>query len=986
MPNKNLDVVVLNKTFPLVTNVSGGEKQLDYSKQRGLYWLMGYLGIKNPETNKKYEVNTDYYGNFLNNEKLVNKPLQKLTYVPDVIYLSDTYGTGNSKINGVEPVGVSGMTKEEVALVATSYAKGTTVIGEYNIAGDPTKTSVSKELGEIFGVNFTGLAGKFFSDLSSTADVPNWMRATYEQQYGKKWSLTGAGIVIAGNNRIVVLQRGIGFTGNSLQIYMTENAKTYGKEAVDYYNWFEIVKPVDEDSIIAWYDLHLTEEGKNQLNPFGLDTKLPAIIAKHTNNKHSFYFAGDFTDYRGPDKIKRFLGATTLYRYFSVNSEGDLSYFYWHFYVPLMSKLFKDIKPLEHGVSFKAATEVTSDGSRLSSKIDDKQFSVYQNGQWKKLYVKGVDIGRTVPGNPEGTYPDDPAFYSDWFEKIANMNANAIRVYTRMPAVFYRALDIYNDNHPDNRLYLFQNIAVDQEPPAGNYLDKAYHAAVEKSAEDTINAIHGNATIESADGKSSDVYINDVSGYVLGYLITPDLSSDRVAATDAGNPSYRYTGEYVSAGSSATPTESWLAAISNKVYEYEQQSYQMQHPAGIVSIPELDRVYQDMYNAANGNNKAPAVTMNHLDTTNKVTSGLFGAYNMFPDQPVFRSGEADEAKPSYAGFKAYLNNFMKTQNKYPVLISEFGLPTSAGSTEDGQGSGIVSLIAMIKDSGAMGGLIYEWADEWGASSKLTSPLMIPYNRGPLWHNVVDPEQNYGVLAMESKIPKDYAMTLRGSDPLNTLAFNSDESYFYIKADFQTLPAFDQKRIMIYLDTIDRKNGEYMISPEGEENWSGAEFNINIDSQNKADLLVIPTYNTSKGSYFSSVSTTGIFEKMDGSTLIPGRFENSMSQFYVEGNTLNVRIPWTRLNFSDPSSLLVLSDEKNKGAVESLKEALSVRMTDGIVLSLVVMDKATQKVDYHFPESVTSSGYRTFSWNTWDIPQPVSRTKTSYNMIREAFAN
>ena len=58
---------------------------------------------------------------------------------------------------------------------------------------------------------------------------------------------------------------------------------------------------------------------------------------------------------------------------------------------------------------------------------------------------------------------------------------------------------------------------------------------------------------------------------------------------------------------------------------------------------------------------------------------------------------------------------------------------------------------------------------------------------------------------------------------------------------------------------------------------------------------------------------------------------------------------------------------------------------GFVTSLVIMDKATNQVDYQFPESVTSSGYRTFSWHPWDVPQVESRNKTSYDRIRETFS-
>lgn len=354
MPRTPLQIVVLNKTFPVVTSADGKTiTELDYGKQRGLFWIMDHLGIKNPTTDRAYDVVEDYYGNFLSNGKLINKPLNKLTNVPDLIYLSDTYGTGNSKVNGEEPKNISGLTEDEVGLIASCYAKGTTVIGEYNISGDPTKANVSKELENIFGVGFTGWVGKFFSDLASENDVPNWIRMTYEQQYGKKWGMTGAGILIAGNNRIIILQRGKDFAGQSINLSMSaDNTKAFNTGTIDYYNWFEIIKPVDDKSVIAWYDLNLTAIGQDQMKLFGLNSRFPAIIANKSDAKTSYYFAGDFCDYRESAKIYSFLGAAALYRIFSVKSEGDNSHFYWDFYVPFMSKVIKDVKPLAKNVTF----------------------------------------------------------------------------------------------------------------------------------------------------------------------------------------------------------------------------------------------------------------------------------------------------------------------------------------------------------------------------------------------------------------------------------------------------------------------------------------------------------------------------------------------------------------------------------------------------------------------------------------------------------
>ncbi|MFC5532619.1 hypothetical protein [Cohnella yongneupensis] len=1004
--HRQLDIVVVNKTFPTRVNASGQVEKLDYSKQRGLYWLLNEMGITNSETKKKYNVNRDYYGNFLENGRLVNKPLRRLTHVPDVIYLSDMYGTGNARVDSIVPPGVSGLTKEEVGIISSSYARGTTVIGEYNIAGDPTKPNVTKELEEIFGVRYSGMAGKFFSDLSSTADVPNWIRAIYEQQYGKKWSLTGAGIVIAGNNRIVVLQQGTGFNGTSIRISMTDaNADKYNTHSVDYYNWFEIVQPVDQQSVIAWYDLDLTEEGAAQLKPFGLNGRFPAIIDNRASGKHAYYMAGDFTDYRGPNKIKQFIGATTVYRYFSIESEGDLSYFYWLFYVPFMTEVLKDVKPIDSSVQFDPELAVANDGTKLVSKAKDGKFSVYRNGSWNEWVVKGVNIGSSMPGDTSGALPDDPAMYGEWLEKIAAMHANTIRVYKLMPAEFYRALDNYNFSHPDRRLYLLQNIAPEQAPENGPYTDSDYAGAFERTIDHTIDAMHGNLETVLADGQST-AYWSDVSAYVLGYLIDPEWTPEAVAATDSSNAKATYAGEYVSTVANATRTEAWLAALADRVYRVEQTHYGMQHPTSIVSGPELERSYHELFDPV-GTQTGATIDLKHLELGDRAMSGLFEAYNVFPDQRGFGFAPGDEgiSASTFAGFKKYVNALLQAPNKYPILISEFGIPTINGLSEKVQGEGLASLISIINDSGAMGGLIYEWADEWGKTSAYTSAFANPADRASLWHNVVDPAQNYGIVSLESKQPEQFSMTLQGHAPLDSLALSVDESYLYLRAKFSAMPDLSRKDILLYLDTIDRKNGEYMLAPDVNENWSGAEFSVRVHDANAAELLVIPSYNTGKGSYYTRVSKAGIYEKMikeltpayvtrsgdrvnavheDASSLISGPYMDNGNSFNVEGDVLKVRIPWSRLNFTDPSSLLVINDEKSKGKIAP-GNVVAVRLTDGIVASLVVMDQGTSHVDYHFPESINSPGYKTFAWNAWDVPQFEQRMKSSYDIIGNAYA-
>ncbi len=53
----------------------------------------------------------------------------------------------------------------------------------------------------------------------------------------------------------------------------------------------------------------------------------------------------------------------------------------------------------------------------------------------------------------------------------------------------------------------------------------------------------------------------------------------------------------------------------------------------------------------------------------------------------------------------------------------------------------------IRDAGAAGAMLFAWIDEWFKKNWMVIDYEIPLENTRQWHNMMDAEQNYGMLAM-----------------------------------------------------------------------------------------------------------------------------------------------------------------------------------------------------------------------------------------------
>jgi Tfp pilus assembly protein PilF len=69
-------------------------------------------------------------------------------------------------------------------------------------------------------------------------------------------------------------------------------------------------------------------------------------------------------------------------------------------------------------------------------------------GRWSPLWIKAVNLGAALPGKYPSEFPPNDSTYERWIALIAQMGANAIRLYTIHPPHFYAALRSWNLAHP----------------------------------------------------------------------------------------------------------------------------------------------------------------------------------------------------------------------------------------------------------------------------------------------------------------------------------------------------------------------------------------------------------------------------------------------------------------------------------------------------------------------------------------------------------
>jgi Tfp pilus assembly protein PilF len=540
-------------------------------------------------------------------------------------------------------------------------------------------------------------------------------------------------------------------------------------------------------------------------------------------------------------------------------------------------------------------TTVTARTGRRVIEVRDRA------GQWSPMWIKAVNLGAALPGKFPSEFPPNDSTYERWIALIADMGANAVRVYTVHPPHFYAALRNWNLAHASHPVRLIHGVWA--EPPPGEkeekYDDPQWLAQFQREMQRVVSLVHGDATIPASPGHANGAYRADVSAWTLGYIIGREWEPYSVVTYNAlQRRKSTYAGKYITI-SGGNALETWLAEQCDYMVSFEMERYNAQRPIAYTNWPTLDplthptetsmpeeiallraRGEQIVQKSNEYDNDAIALDALKMRATGAFPAGVFASYHAYPYYPEFMvvdpgysKARSPEGPSNYFG---YLRELVAHHGDMPVVISEYGVPSSrgighfqpqgwnhGGHSEQEQALIDARLTRDIYASGAAGAGLFALIDEWFKKSWIVTDFEFPHDRKQLWLNPLDAEENYGVVAMRaglkgSRITIDgdtadwrgrsmlYGSTGPRSGALGPLQLKSlrvahDEAYVYLRLDVGRIE-WARAHYQIGIDTYRRNLGDTRFPHTGSRAPVGLEFILDLGGPENSQLLVDHPYN------------------------------------------------------------------------------------------------------------------------------------------------
>ena len=665
-----------------------------------------------------------------------------------------------------------------------------------------------------------------------------------------------------------------------------------------------------------------------------------------------------------------------------------------------------------------------SSRSDVGYKALDHYMGVWNGTEYEPLYIKGVNLGVGIPGTEPGELALDRETYLRWFAQMKQNGVNVVRIYTLHKPVFYESLFEFNNFRPHDPLYVIHGIWLDEDTPTGgiDIIDLTH--SIDNMIVETIDAVHGNAEIGHRLGRGFGTYQSDISRWVMAWILGREMYASEVLVGNYKHQQYTsFTGDALTI-TNASPVEVWATERLDLAITHERKTYGSERPIALSNWPTLDplsHITEPHFAEPGGSIDSlwdageddATVDMSKVDTTN-APAGLFASYHIYPYYPnfIFREPRYQQSV-DHLGPNNYIGYLKELKDHYgtmPLMVSEYGIPSSWGNAHTNHVSGlhhgghdeqaqaeIVERLAQnVFDSGCAGGMIFSWMDEWWKRTWIVANRTFPVKRFPLWLDITSPEENYGLIAYDLPSPDfDQWNPVLATGHIREVRAAADAAYFHVRVSLET-PLGDGEILTVGYDTYRDDLGESIL-PGGITTTNRNEFALVIRAPDQAHFQVTRAYDYyavdqkqfsehQKGKSTASdghpwqdwrwiVTIRAISD--DGNYIFPqndyhlGNLRTRRQQqppssldAVVLGQEVEIRIPWTMLHFSDPSTRSVLHDDL------STDLEIETVVSQGIRVSVALKGQVLET--------------ERFQWPTWDeAPETIERDKPAMESFRRS---
>lgn len=627
-------------------------------------------------------------------------------------------------------------------------------------------------------------------------------------------------------------------------------------------------------------------------------------------------------------------------------------------------------------------------------------------------FLPGVNLGATTPGHQPGELAIRASDYRRWFVEMGELGLRAVRIYTIHPPSFYTELARYNEEHVDAPLYLIQGVYLPDETynerPRGLY-DARVDGAFASEIEDAVQAVHGELERTPRLGRAEGRWTADVSAWLAGWIIGVEWDPYGVERTDAANGGAPATrGRFFRSTSEATPTERWIARHMESVAALEH-ARGVSMPIAFTNWPTTDPLRHPTEPLSQED--LAGVDANHIRPTKAWPGGTFASYHAYPYYPDFQRHEPalasyrlDGALDPYAGYLAALRDHHGTM---PVMVTEFGVPSSLGSAHAGplgrdQGGHTeqeamridADLLRVIKRQRLAGAFVFSWVDEWFKFTWNTLPRHAPVaDRRQLWHDAWTNEQWFGLKASDAGPAVPPGRVVQESrEEVREIRLATDPSWLHLRIRLDRPPVGE---LRLGFDVVP---GAGAARLPGSRSADGAsDYAIVLDLDGDAgqayvrealepltlDFSPLPEGVTRTVDGWNrmllstnrqlTIPTTGEklpYETMNVGALRRGSWQpgddehDSLATWDVADNEVILRVPWLQLGIVDPSS----------------HSALVPVLRGGVPTATTV---AVRTVGLRVVPSRGAEAAATLAWDEWNVVRATERLKTGYEAYVEA---